>query len=513
MMNKIKSIALWKKLLISIVLMAIAGGCMYYAAMYHMPPYVASATLEIAPENIPEGTDLSAKPVTELYKRQIKLISAGRPASGLTLTQMYIEVYGEEAFVCPSCGAKLPAETDISKKFTCQSCSTDVETKMMAQPFKDAMVKVTDKLRLSGDTGIVFTSTGNNKAANRRMVGMLAREADIAITQQAAKDYPDRAEQGVNQVSEAQDLGNSNPRTLIFAFLAATVLGMVCYMVFTTSASNVAFRKLMAYTLLAVLTVLCLFFFYILFVNSTRTHSEIQTHLSLLPGCNFVNNWKSLMADITLPIWSGMLNSLIISACCALLSTYFSTLTAYAIHAYQFKLRNFAFKFILLVMMVPGQVSALGFVEMMNGWNWNDTFWPLILPSIAAPAVFFFMKQYMESALPLAIVEAARIDGSSEFGTFNRIVLHIMKPAIAVQAIFTFVSAWNNYFTPALLLKKDSMKTLPILIAQLRSADYTKFDMGKVYMMICLSILPVILVYLCLSKYIIAGVAVGGVKE
>ena len=132
---------------------------------------------------------------------------------------------------------------------------------------------------------------------------------------------------------------------------------------------------------------------------------------------------------------------------------------------------------------------------------------------IIAAAVFFFMKQYMESALPLAIVEAARIDGSSEFGTFNRIVLHIMKPAIAVQAIFTFVGAWNNYFTPALLLKEDSVKTLPILIATLRSADFTKFDMGKVYMMICLSILPVIVVYLCLSKFIIAGVAVGGVKE
>lgn len=272
-------------------------------------------------------------------------------------------------------------------------------------------------------------------------------------------------------------------------------------------------KRTVAYLLLAILAFLCLFFFYIMFINATRTHGDIQSRFSLIPGRSFVDNWNSLMEDTTLPIWRGMFNSLIVSAGCALLSTYFSTLTAYAIHAYQFKLRNFAFKFILLVMMVPGQVSALGFVEMMTEWKWTNTFWPLIIPSIAAPAVFFFMKQYMESALPLAIVEAARIDGSSEFGTFNRIVLHIMKPAIAVQAIFTFVSAWNNYFTPALLLNKKEMKTLPILIAQLRSADFTKFNMGKVYMMICLSILPVIVVYLCLSKFIIAGVAVGGVKE
>lgn len=120
------------------------------------------------------------------------------------------------------------------------------------------------------------------------------------------------------------------------------------------------------------------------------------------------------------------------------------------------------------------------------------------------------MHQYMQASLPLEVIEAARIDGSSEFGTFNRIVLPMIKPALAVQAIFTFVGAWNNYFTPALILNSANKKTLPILIAQLRSADFLKFDMGQVYMMIALSILPVIIVYLFLSKFIIAGVAVGG---
>ena len=94
----------------------------------------------------------------------------------------------------------------------------------------------------------------------------------------------------------------------------------------------------------------------------------------------------------------------------------------------------------------------------------------------------------MESALPLSLVEAARIDGSGEFRTFNSIVLPLMKPAIAVQAIFTFVANWNNYFTPALVLHDDKMKTLPILIAQLRSADFLKFDMGQVYVTIAFSI-------------------------
>jgi multiple sugar transport system permease protein len=103
-------------------------------------------------------------------------------------------------------------------------------------------------------------------------------------------------------------------------------------------------------------------------------------------------------------------------------------------------------------------------------------------------------------------------DGSGEFRTFNSIVLPLMKPAIAVQAIFTFVANWNNYFTPALVLHDDKMKTLPILIAQLRSADFLKFDMGQVYMMIAFAIVPVIIVYICLSKFIVRGVTLGGVK-
>ena len=163
-------------------------------------------------------------------------------------------------------------------------------------------------------------------------------------------------------------------------------------------------------------------------------------------------------------------------------------------------------------MMIPAQVSALGFVQMMNELKLTNSYIPLIIPSVAAPVVFFYMKQYMESVLPLDLVGAARVDGSGEFRTFNTIVLPLMKPAIAVQMIFSFVSSWNNYFIPALLLDKAEMKTVPIMIAQLRSADYSKFDMGKVYMFILLAILPVLIVYIFLSKSIIKGVTAGSVK-
>jgi multiple sugar transport system permease protein len=275
---------------------------------------------------------------------------------------------------------------------------------------------------------------------------------------------------------------------------------------------GVRVRRVIAYIVLVILSFLCLFWFYILFVNATRSNAELGRGFTLIPGGNLPQNWTNLMTG-TLPVLNGLLNSVVVSACSALLCTYFSTMTAYAIHAYDFKLKGFFFTFILAIMMIPTQVTSLGFLQLIQKLKLEDNLLPLIVPSIAAPVTFFYMKQYMDSTLSLSLIEAARIDGAGEFRIFNSIVLPLMKPAIAVQAIFTFVSSWNNYFIPALILHKDKIKTLPVLIAQLRSADFLKFDMGQVYMMIAFSIFPVIVVYLILSRYIVAGVALGGVKE
>ena len=271
-------------------------------------------------------------------------------------------------------------------------------------------------------------------------------------------------------------------------------------------------QRTLCYIVLILLSILCLFSFYVLVINTTRSHPDIQKGFSLLPGRAFLNNLKNLLKDANLPVLSGMFNCLVVAGGSALLSVYFSALTAYAIHAYNFRFKNLAFTIIMVIMMVPTQVSALGFVDQMSKMRLMNSFIPLIVPSIASPVVFFFIKQYMDSVLPIELVEAARIDGAHEFRIFNQIVLPLMKPAIAVQAIFTFVSSWNNYFIPSLIINRDSKKTLPILIAQLRSADFLKFDMGKVYMMLGCAILPVIIVYLCLSKFIVRGVTLGGVK-
>ena len=272
-------------------------------------------------------------------------------------------------------------------------------------------------------------------------------------------------------------------------------------------------RSILAHTVLILLSFMCLFFFYVLIINATRSHAELQKGFSALPGKYFFPNLKNVANDGSFPMFRGILNSLIVSGCSAALCTYFSALTAYGLYAYDFKGKKVAFTFIMAILVMPTQVTAMGFLKLVTNMGMYDSLLPLIIPSIASPAVFYFMYSYLQSSLPISLVEAARIDGSGEFKTFNHIVLPIMKPAIAVQAIFTFVGSWNNYFVPALIIQSKNKMTVPILIATLRGADYMNFDMGKIYMMITVAIVPIIIVYLLLSKYIIAGVTLGGVKE
>lgn len=280
----------------------------------------------------------------------------------------------------------------------------------------------------------------------------------------------------------------------------------------STKAKN-RLRVIVAHFVLITLSFMCLFFFYILIINATHSHAELQKGFSALPGGSLFDNLSKVANDGSFPMFHGILNSLIISGLTAAICTYFSALTAYGLYVYDFKLKKVAFAFILAILVMPTQVTSMGFLSLITNMGMYDSWLPLIIPSVASPAVFYFMYSYLESSLPISLVEAARIDGSNEFRTFNTIVLPIMKPAIAVQAIFTFVGSWNNYFIPALVIQTKSKMTVPILIATLRGADYMNFDMGKIYTMILVAIVPIIIVYLFLSKYIIAGVTLGGVKE
>jgi multiple sugar transport system permease protein len=271
-------------------------------------------------------------------------------------------------------------------------------------------------------------------------------------------------------------------------------------------------EKIILQALCIFLALLSLFPFIIMIVNSTRSTYQIQQHaVSLVPSTHLFNNFKILTGKSFNP-FTGFLNSFVISTGVTILSLYFSTLTAYALVIYQWKLRKAFFSFIMAIMMIPAQITIIGFYKMVYKIHMTNNLLMLILPAIASPSMVFFMRQYMIPLLSPSLVESARIDGSSEFRTFNQIVLPIMKPALATQAIFVFVSSWNNLFTPLILLTKQDKYTLPIMVSLLKG-DIYKTEYGAVYLGLALTALPLIVVYLFLSKYIIAGVAMGSVKE
>lgn len=264
-----------------------------------------------------------------------------------------------------------------------------------------------------------------------------------------------------------------------------------------------------------ILCFISLFPFYLTIINATRDSVAITKGLSLIPSSYFMKNFASLVAKasgVGTPLLKAMRNSLCIAVPATCLQIYFASMTAYGIHAYTYKLKNVAWSFIMAIMMIPTQVSIIGFYKMMIAVNLNDSYIPLIIPVMAAPSTVFFMRQYMRAALPLEIVEAARIDGSGELKTFNTIVAPLMKPALATQAIFAFIASWNNLFTPSIILSSSAKYTMPMFVQLLRSEQF-RTDYGLIYVGILLTILPLLVVYLCLSKYIIAGVALGGVKE
>ncbi|NBD25107.1 carbohydrate ABC transporter permease [Paenibacillus glycinis] len=274
---------------------------------------------------------------------------------------------------------------------------------------------------------------------------------------------------------------------------------------------SLTLNKTIVYAVCIVLALLSILPFWIMFVNATRSTAEIQSGLSLIPSMHLKTNLDVLLSKSFDPL-KGFFNSLIISGLSTICAVYFSSLTAYALVAYNWKMRQAFFTVIMLVMMIPAQASAIGFYKMMYQLHWTNNFLPLILPSIAAPAIVFFMRQYLLATLSMEMVEASRIDGAGEFYTFNRIVMPIMVPAIATQAIFAFVASWNNLFMPLILLTEKSKYTLPIMVSLLKG-DIYKTEFGSIYMGLSLTVLPLFVIYFLLSRYIIAGVALGGVKE
>lgn len=287
-----------------------------------------------------------------------------------------------------------------------------------------------------------------------------------------------------------------------------------------SNSQMIKIRTTMVTIVMVLLAIISLLPILILVVNATRTSVDISGNgISLIPKLHLFENIKTIMEwsatnKIQYDAFIGYRNSGVIAFSTTFLTVLFSAMTAYGVVVYDFRLKNIAYTIILAVMMIPVQVTSVGFYQFMTKLGLTDSYLPLIIPAIAAPQVVFFMRQYMKSSFPLEIVEAARIDGCGEYRTFFTIGIPMMKPAIAVQAIFAFVANWNNYYTPSMILisRNKNQLTLPMMVNTIVSNDKLA-DFGASYAAIMLSIIPVVVVYFIFSKFIVEGVALGGVKE
>ena len=270
-------------------------------------------------------------------------------------------------------------------------------------------------------------------------------------------------------------------------------------------------KKTILYILLILLAALCLFPFLLMMVNATRTGTDISTSFTLIPGKALKDNWNTVFDYFNL--FKGMWNSLLVAVPATLLTAYFSALTAYGLAMYKFKGNKMIFGAILVFMMIPGQLSLIGFYNLCTKLHMVNSYAPLIIPAIAAPGTVFFLRQYVLSVLPPSLIEAARIDGAGELYSFHRIVLPIMSPGIATMSIMCFIGNWNNYLLPMIILNKNSKFTLPVMMATLRASTNIQSEQGAIYLSVAISVIPILLVFCFCSKYIISSISAGSVKE
>ncbi|SHN24665.1 carbohydrate ABC transporter permease [Gracilibacillus kekensis] len=259
---------------------------------------------------------------------------------------------------------------------------------------------------------------------------------------------------------------------------------------------------------LILLAIICIVPFYIMIIYGTHTNADIASEFIFLPGQALLENYQSMTENMN--IWRGFLNSLIIAGCSTALTLYFGALNAYGFAKYKFRGNKILFWFVLATMMVPQQLGLVGTFRIMYILNLLDTYAALILPAAANAFAVFFVKQFIDGTIPDEIIESARVDGASEFKTFNKIILPMLAPALAALGIFAFIGSWNNFIGPLVLLFTNDKYPLPLLVQLLQGYYGTNY--GVQYLGVALSVLPIIIVFAIFSKRIIGSVAIGAVK-
>lgn len=269
-------------------------------------------------------------------------------------------------------------------------------------------------------------------------------------------------------------------------------------------------KKFALYFILILIAMIMLLPFYMTFVMSTLSTNEIYSFPPRMWfGSNLLTNLKNMR--VTVNFGRAFLNSCIISISYTMLVLLFCSMGGYAFAVYDFPAKRQLFGILLVTMMIPFTAGIIPWFLMMSRLGWVNSYRALIIPGCANAFGIFWMRQYCQNNIPASLVEAARIDGCSEWTVFFRVVAPILLPAYSALGIMQFVNVWNDFMQPLMILRKSQLQTLPLMLKTMVSDRGT--DYGALMLASCCAVLPLLIAFLCASKLFMSGLTAGAVKE
>lgn len=264
------------------------------------------------------------------------------------------------------------------------------------------------------------------------------------------------------------------------------------------------------YALLAAILVGFLFPFYWSFlIGSKDAYALRDPNMSWLPGGNFFSNAATVLNDPAVNFWRALWNSIYSSAIIAISVVFFSTLAGWAFAKLRFKGSSLLLIFVIATMAIPMQLGVVPLYILFSDLGWTGNIGAIIVPALTSAFGVFWMTQYLQQTVPDELVEAARVDGANSFRTFWSVGLPAARPAAAMLGLFTFVSSWNNFFWPFIVLDRQD-PTLPVALSLLQSNHFV--DYSIVLTGVLLSTIPLLILFVFTGRQLVSGIMQGAVK-
>lgn len=266
----------------------------------------------------------------------------------------------------------------------------------------------------------------------------------------------------------------------------------------------------MVYATLGAVLLASLFpFYWSLLIGSGDSSTIRDAERSWIPGGNFFANAASVIGDPAVNFWPALLNSIISSGLIAASVVFFSTLAGWAFAKLRFRGGPWLLVFVVATMAVPTQLGVVPLYILFSELGWTGQLGAIIVPALTSAFGVFWMTQYLRQSVPDELIEAARVDGASSFRTFLTVGVPAARPAAAMLGLFTFVSAWNNFFWPFIVLDRQN-PTLPVALSLLQSNYFV--DYSIVLAGVLLSTIPLLLLFVFAGRQLVSGIMQGAVK-